>query len=167
MSYCNITGVIGENPLNLNSKEKDEVMVKLIDGLLQSGLPNMSQNVAFAIAANVYAESSFNYTAVNSSSGAYGLCQWLGNRYTNLKTYCSQNGCQYNTPEGQIKFLIYELQNSEKNAYSATVQQAANIGVCAVTFCDKFERPGHQYCVSRDKKAYYVQDRYNKIKSGG
>lgn len=167
MSYCGTGGVIGENPLNLNSKEKDEVLVKVIDGLLQSGLPNMSQNVAFAIAANIYAESSFNYTSVNSRSGAYGLCQWLDVRYHKLKDFCNKNGCQYNTPEGQIKYLIHELQNSENSAYNATIQHAGNMGQCAIIFCDMFERPGHQYCVGRDKNAYYVQDRYNKIKSGG
>ncbi|MCD8218213.1 MAG: phage tail tip lysozyme [Clostridiales bacterium] len=72
---------------------------------------------ACGILANIYSESAFNCNAKGDydSSGnytSYGLCQWHASRLTSLKNYCSSNGLDYTTVEGQLAYLVYELQTS-------------------------------------------------------
>jgi len=72
---------------------------------------------ACGILANIYVESGFNCNAKGDydSSGnytSYGLCQWHSSRFTSLKNYCSSNGLDYTTVEGQLAYLMYELQTS-------------------------------------------------------
>lgn len=169
--HCGLSeGVSEAKPLNFTNAEQQSVMVELIDTLLKSDLQNMNLNIACAIAGNVLRESSFNFTAVNSYSKAYGLCQWLGPRLNGengLKAYCNNNSLAYDTSKGQIQFLIHELKTSEKSAYKATVEQRNNLGQCALTFCRRFERPAPKDCIGRDKNALSVYTSYNKIKNGG
>lgn len=61
------------------------------------------------IMGNMYAESSFMPGAVNSSSGAYGLCQWLGGRKTQLENYAYSQGKDKSDVAIQIKYLLAEL----------------------------------------------------------
>ncbi|MCD8231927.1 MAG: phage tail tip lysozyme [Clostridiales bacterium] len=72
---------------------------------------------ACGILANIYSESAFNCNAKgdynsNGDYTSYGLCQWHGSRFTSLKEYCSSNGLDYTTVEGQLAYLMYELQTS-------------------------------------------------------
>lgn len=77
---------------------------------------------ALGILANLERESSFNPKAkVTSSSGTilyFGICQWGGSRLDNLKSYCSKNGYAYDSVEGQLNFLKYELYGAESRAWS-------------------------------------------------
>ena len=83
-------------------------------------LSNLGLNEACAcgIMANMWGESRFRPTAENPYGGAYGLCQWLGSRKTALINFCNNNGYKYNTVEGQLRYLKYELEHSEWNAYN-------------------------------------------------
>lgn len=75
---------------------------------------------AVGILANLERESSFNPAARYPATGEivyYGICQWGGSRYEDLKQYCEKNGYSYATLEGQLNFLQYELNHSEKNAW--------------------------------------------------
>lgn len=67
------------------------------------------------ILSNIEAESNFNPGKQNPS-GAYGLCQWTGTRKNDLENFCANNG--YNTDEidGQLEFMIHELNGKEKEA---------------------------------------------------
>ena len=65
------------------------------------------------IMGNMYAESRFDTEAVNSKSGAYGLCQWLGPRKEALMSHCSSKGLDYTSVEGQISYLLYEMATTE------------------------------------------------------
>lgn len=58
---------------------------------------------------NIRHESDFNPTALNSSSGAYGLAQWLGGRLTSLKAYAASKGVSEDDDITQIEFLVAEL----------------------------------------------------------
>ena len=58
---------------------------------------------------NIKAESGFSPTALNSSSGAYGLAQWLGGRLSSLKTYAKSKGVTEEDDITQIEFLVAEL----------------------------------------------------------
>lgn len=82
--------------------------------------------VACGVLANIAAESSFSPTAScidTNGLTSYGICQWNGGRFTNLKNYCSNHGYSYNTITGQLNFLKYELQNSESYAWSKIKNQ--------------------------------------------
>ena len=69
---------------------------------------------AAGILGNLQVESHFNPTA-ESSAGYYGIVQWdKDGRKQNLINYCNQNGLDYTTLEGQIQFMIYELQTDYK-----------------------------------------------------
>ncbi len=64
---------------------------------------------AAGVAGNIYQESNFD---PNCGGGYYGLCQWGGYRITALQDYCTANGLDYHTCEGQLAFMFYELQTS-------------------------------------------------------
>ncbi len=122
----------------------------------------MGLNTAAAcgILANIRAECSFNQ---NDQTGKYyGLCQWGDGRLSNMKKYCSNNGYDYTSLEGQLRFLQYELEqsypkvlkmlketeNSPEGAYSA-----------GYNFCYDYERPGTR-TASSIKRGNMAKDTY-------
>ncbi len=119
-------------------------------------------NVATAcgILANIENESSFNPTcSVIDTNGltSYGLCQWNGSRFTALKNYC---GSAYTTVSGQMSYLRYELQTSEKNAWNqmqGIENSQAGAYDAGIRWAQYFERCAAQYRESRGVKA---RDRY-------
>ena len=67
-------------------------------------------DVAIAgILANISRESSFDPTNVNSSSGASGLFQWLGERLTALKNYAASKGKDWTDKQCQLEFAWAEM----------------------------------------------------------
>ncbi len=112
----------------------------------------MGLNTAAAcgILANIQRESSFRVTAA-SSDGGYGLVQWTGSRNTRLKNWCTSNGYDYATVEGQMWYLKYELENYHTKTlrYLKNVENtAAGAYDAGYYFCYYFEIPA-----SRAKKA--------------
>lgn len=112
-----------------------------------TGEMGLNTAAACGVLANAYAESSFNETAQsNASTGAisYGLFQWTGSRFTNLKNWCKSKGLNYTTAKGQMAFLEYELTNSYSSVLSYlrkctnNAQGAYNAGYY---FCYHFEKP--------------------------
>lgn len=81
---------------------------------------NCNLATAVGILANIERESSFNPQAKVTSKGEilyYGICQWGNSRFDDLKNYCSEHGYSYETLEGQLNFLKYELYGSEISAW--------------------------------------------------
>lgn len=76
-------------------------------GLLDRGFSN---DEAAAITGNIYAESTFNPQAVNSSSKAYGLMQWLGDRKNKLHSEYGDNP----SLDNQLDYIAWELQGGNK-----------------------------------------------------
>lgn len=108
----------------------------------------MKLNTAAAcgILANVDRECSFRVTAA-SYDGGYGICQWTGTRNTLLKNWCSENGYDASTLEGQLRFLQYELENTRTNTlkYLKNVENsAAGAYDAAYYFCYNFEIPANR-----------------------
>lgn len=68
----------------------------------------LTNEQSLGILANVLRECSFDYTSENSS-GAYGICQWLGDRKQQLQQWCNSHNLQYNTLEGQLSYLEAEF----------------------------------------------------------
>ena len=136
--------------------EKEEAQNKTADDLLDAGYTveqvifafltkEMKLNTAAAcgILANVERECSFRVTAT-SYDGGYGICQWTGTRNALLKKWCNENGCDYTTLEGQLRFLQYELENTRTNTlkYLRNVENsAAGAYDAGYYFCYNFEIP--------------------------
>ena len=63
---------------------------------------------AMAMINNMGAESAFNPTAKNVSSGAFGLCQWL-DRKQKLVNFANEHHLDVNDIDTQLLFMDYEL----------------------------------------------------------
>ncbi len=74
---------------------------------------NLSTAAACGILANIYYESGFRPDAVGSGGKSYGICQWYSGRWERMKEWCNDNGCDWETLEGQLQYLKFEL--SENN----------------------------------------------------
>ncbi len=70
-----------------------------------------------AIFANMEHESGFRTDAVGDYGTSYGLCQWHEGRWDNLNSFCSNNGYDPSSLEGQVAFLDYELKNGYQGVY--------------------------------------------------
>lgn len=117
---------------------------------------------ACGVLANIQAESSFNPTALGDGGTSFGICQWHAGRYTNLKNWCSANGKDYKTIDGQLWYLKNELEKS----YSAVLQYIRGIANTAAgaydagyRWCLKFEIPANTEASSK-KRGEIARDTY-------
>lgn len=99
---------------------------------------------ACGVWANIHVETGGTFDPM-ASNGSYGLCQWLGGRLSNLKTWCAENGEDYRTIEGQLAFLVWELQYDDPYGTWAELTSAEDSADGAYRagwyFCYWFERP--------------------------
>ena len=82
--------------------------------------------VSCGVLANIKVESGFSPTATcidTNGLRSYGICQWNGSRFTNLKNYCSNRGLSYSSLGAQLQFLKYELEGVESSAWSKVKNQ--------------------------------------------
>lgn len=73
-----------------------------------------THNGAMAMINNMGAESAFNPTAKNVSSGAFGLCQWL-DRKQKLVDFANEHHLDVNDIDTQLLFMDYELKTNYNN----------------------------------------------------
>lgn len=121
----------------------DMYVYEFLTGQLQ-----LNHAAASGLMANVDQECAFiptaSWTDINGKT-SYGLMQWNGPRFEQLKNFCSAGGYAYDTLEGQLAFLEYELtgpysgyydyllngiENSEQGAYDAAYFWAEQYEVC-------------------------------------
>lgn len=129
-------------------------------------LPSSS---ACGVLANIEHESAFNANALGDKGTSYGLCQWHAGRYLMLKKYCQSIGLDYQTLEGQLEYLSYELRNSYPGLLNTlrTMEDTSNGAYQAgYIWCIQFERPANmeKKGVSRGtlaKEKYW--NRYNSM----
>lgn len=98
---------------------------------------------ACGILANVEKESSFRVTAASFDDG-YGIVQWTASRHTSLRNWCKKNGYDHRTLEGQLWYLKYEFNNSQKKIYKhmkSVANTPAGAYDAAYYFCYYFEIP--------------------------
>lgn len=69
----------------------------------------LSEEATAGVMGNISQESSWNKDDVNSSSGAKGICQWLGGRANGLDKYAASKGVDWTDEDTQIEYLIGEL----------------------------------------------------------
>lgn len=96
----------------------------------------LSAHHSAGIVGNLLGESNLNHEAINPSSGAYGIAQWLGNR---KKKLFSKYG---NKPtfDQQLEFVWEELNSDENDAYNRLLQ-TKSVDEAINSFMQHFERP--------------------------
>lgn len=95
-----------------------------------------------AIVGNLMQESGVNPTARNPSSGAYGIAQWLGGRYTALQDFASSHGGNADDLGTQLSFLWYEVTEGGEKVYGAVdaLKAAGSLEQMVEAWETKFER---------------------------
>ena len=110
MANCGDGINIPEKTISISNDEKKANRKKIMDFLVnKSGIPNMTKERAAGFCGNIYGESSYNPNAVNPSSKAYGICQWLGDRKKNLKALAASKGKSVGDLDLQLAFIVQEI----------------------------------------------------------
>lgn len=112
----------------------------------------VSTNGTIALVTNIYHESSFDPNVFGDGGTSYGLCQWHNERYTNLQVTFPNN---YQTIEGQIQYLMYELKNGYTSLYNNLINGDSEPSDLTYQFCKNFERPAdtENTCKARGNNA--------------
>ena len=71
---------------------------------------------ASGIAGNIYVESKYDPKAIGDNGTSFGLAQWHKSRWESLKKWSNERGLDVNKFETQLKFIDWELNNTEKKA---------------------------------------------------
>lgn len=143
-----------------------------------------SKEATAAALGNLEAESGFNPQAVNASSGATGIAQWLpASKISNWLNSNGHSDMDMLDLDAQLLFLIeatakssgswndYYLSNFESEGYSAaegatgqrlynTWKNSSDVKAAAVAWMDGFERPGHTSSEAQ-RRANYAQAWYD------
>ena len=126
---------------------------------------------ACGVLANIECESDFNYNLVGDNGTSYGICQWHNERLTNMKSYCAKNGYAYNSLDGQLHFLQYEL-SANKSDTGYIMDKLKSVGNTAdgayqagYDWCYYFERPSNRTAKAetrgnKAKNYYWLQYNY-------
>ena len=118
---------------------------------------------AAGIMANIMCECSFNPNAGDVDTNglySYGLVMWNGPRYERLKKWCADNGLDYESVAGQLKYLRYELEGSECETLTAMKSIPDTFEGCVdatVLFAELFERCA---AFSYGLRVYYAVDTF-------
>lgn len=105
--------------------------------LIANGIDPMH---ATAATAGIYGEnSSFDPNAVNKSSGAYGLGQWLGKRKSGLFAMAKADHVSPSSIQEQMKYLAWELKGGDFGGKS--VLTADSLAKALWAYADHFMRP--------------------------
>jgi hypothetical protein len=107
-----ILGTALEKHSPLKPAGKASIPMDVVQGLINEGIP---EHIARGAAAGVAAEANGgSETALNSTSGAFGLGQWVGSRKQGLFERYGPNP----TRAQQIQYLAYELKGGDQGGKS-------------------------------------------------
>ena len=99
-----------------------------------------SKSNASGIAGNLYTESKFNPQAIGDNGTSFGLAQWHKSRWERLKNWSRERGLNINSFETQLKYIDWELNNTEKKAKSELLATTTPRD-SAFAFAKYYERP--------------------------
>ena len=125
-----------------------------------TGEMGYNRAAAMGVMANIKYESSYRTDCNGDGGTSYGLCQWHAGRKTNLINYCTENGLDYTTLEGQLRFFKYEITGrySSVHAYLKSVENSAEGAYDAgYYFCFNYEAPAARTSQST-KRGNYAKD---------
>lgn len=118
-----------------------------------------------AILGNMSEESGLDPSAVNPDTGALGLCQWLGGRGRNLKSFAESEGASWDDINLQLKFL-YTQDEYPTASWRAAFEAETDVDEATRMWLANYERPGDisPYISARQEKA---REYLALIRSGG
>ena len=119
----------------------------IVDFFVSKGL---TKEQGIGIAANLQAESGYRTGEIGDKGTSMGLAQWHNERMQNLKSWAETNKLDYMSVNGQLEFLWYELNTSEKSALNA-IKLAKTPEDAAYAFTVKFERPSNSDAKGNDR----------------
>ena len=128
-----------------------------------TGTMGMNSAAASGVMASMYRESRFYVDITNDYGTAYGLCQWYGDRWTNLQNYCNNHGLDWHTLYGQMRFLEYELNSlSSLRSYMYGISNDANGAYHAgYEWCRVYELGGNTSDTTRcDSRGTLARDTF-------
>ena len=122
----------------------------------------LSDSAVAGIMGNLQLESNFNPSAVNRSSGATGIAQWLGGRLTGLKSYAKSIGTAYTDLNTQLQWLWKELNSTEnKTLKYLQSNSGSSASALAAGFERLFERSGGAAVGTRQGYANNIYSKYS------
>ena len=104
----------------------------------------LNKAAACGVLANIEQESGFNPTIYGDGGTSYGICQWHEERFSDLQNWCSSNGKDYKTLDGQLWYLKHDLESNYSSVlnYIKTVSNNATGAYNAGYYwCKHFEVP--------------------------
>ena len=152
------TQAMSEAQSKLNPFTKDSTEYIIFNFLTNE--MKLNRAAAMGVMANIYWESGYKAVIDGDGGTSYGLCQWHAGRKTRLINWCTENGLDYNSVEGQLKFLQYELPNfyPAVDSYIRQVENTADGAYdAAYYFCFNFEAPANRTAQST-KRGNYARD---------
>lgn len=163
----------GDSAVGSGTLEENEA--EIFNFLVDKGL-NRAQ--AAAVMGNMCGESACNPTAVNPSSGAYGICQWLGGRLTQLEAFAEYRKKPKSDLKVQLEFFWREFAErrngwSNQSDYDDFVgyDSRSDIPTMVRMFMERFERPSASEQAAsypgRLEDAYRIYDSAGSGGSGG
>lgn len=99
-----------------------------------------SKAIASGIAGNIYVESKYDPIAIGDNGQSFGLAQWHKSRWDALKNWSEQRNLDITAFETQLKFIDWELNNTEKRAKSELLKTTIPED-SAFIFAKYYERP--------------------------
>ena len=91
--------------LNLTGNENEDTCYNFLHNSV-----SLNRASSCGVLGNLYIESSFNPLAYNSGENAWGICQWRGDRLSNLK---SRYPNSWKTLDSQLNFLVDEFNGTD------------------------------------------------------
>ena len=112
---------------------------------------------ASGIAGNIYTESKYDPQAIGDNGTSFGLAQWHKSRWDRLKNWSNERGLNINFFDTQLRFIDWELNNTEKRAKSELLSTNTP-RESAFAFAKFYERP-QRIAEERMNKAEEIYNR--------
>ena len=103
--------------------------------------------------------------ALGDSGTSYGICQWHLGRFMNLMAFCRSNDLDYNTLEGQLPYLKYELTHGYNGIYEflrGVSDTEKGAYYAAYYFCMHFEVPDQTVARSEQRGNLAMNEYYGR-----
>lgn len=101
-------------------------------------------HAAEGIADNLFDESAFNTKAVGDNGTAFGIAQWRGPRFQNLKKFAASKGTDWHDFDTQVDFVDHEMRTGSDPGAGiafAKLQRAGDKDEAYNHFVTHYERP--------------------------
>jgi hypothetical protein len=122
----------------ITSGRKSSDPKQIVDKLIAMG---WTPEQAAGIAASFMQESGLDPAARNSTSGAYGIGQWLGSRVGDFKAFIGRD-LAGSSLDDQLKFFQHEVTNGKEKRAGDLLRVAQTAEEAARIHSEAYERPG-------------------------